>query len=70
MPSYTTNKCGEMDLYFFLATLLFIVLSVDFLKRSDLLSHVARKFIICTPMEQKCRIIITRVSAQSYQPYI
>ena len=68
MPRYTTYKCGEMDLDFFLATLLFIVLS----KRSDLLSHVARKFIICTSMEQKCRIInITRVSAQlNCQPFI
>ena len=55
---------------FFLATLLFIVLSVDFLEEFRLLSHVARKFIICTSMEQKCRIIITRVSAQSYQSFI
>ena len=40
-------------------------------KRSDYeLSHVARKFIICTSIEQKCRIIITRVSTQSYQPFI
>ena len=39
-------------------------------KRSDLLSHVARNFIICTSMEQKCRIIITRVSVQSYQSFI
>ena len=70
MPRYTPYKCGEMDLNFFLAMLLFIVLSVDFLEESDLLSHGARKFITCTSMEQKCRIIITRVSAQSYQPFI
>ena len=38
--------------------------------RSDLLSHVARKFIICTSMEQKCRVIITRVSAKSYQRFM
>ena len=30
MPRYTTYKCGEMDLNFFLVTLLYIALSVDF----------------------------------------
>ena len=74
MSRYTTYKCGEMDLNFFsrdVTLYRFISGVIDLIssKRSDLLSQVARKFIICTSMEQKCRIIITRVSAQSYQPF-
>ena len=44
MPRYTTYKCGEMDLnFFFLATLLFIVLSVDFLEEVRLIKPCCEK---------------------------
>ena len=43
MPRYTTYKCGEMDLNFFLSTLLFIVLSVDFLEEVRLIKQCCEK---------------------------
>ena len=71
MPRYTTYKCGEKDLKIFFSrdVTLFRVISgvIDLIssKRS-----CCEKIIICTSMEQKCRIVITRVSTQSYQPFI
>ena len=43
MPRYTTYKCVEMDLNFFLATLLFIVFSVDFLEEVRLIKPCCEK---------------------------
>ena len=43
MPRYTTYKCGEMDLNFFLATLLFIALSVDFFEEVRLIRPCCEK---------------------------
>ena len=43
MPRYTTYKCGEMDFNNFLATLLFIVLSVDFLEEVRLIKPCCEK---------------------------
>ena len=43
MPRNTTYKCGEMDLNFFLATLLLNVLSVDFLEEVRLIKPCCEK---------------------------
>ena len=56
-------------IFFSLATLLFIVLSVDFLEEVRLIKPCCEKIYYLHSNGTKCRIIITRVSEQSYQPF-